>query len=124
VAAAAQTRLVGLARFRATVKAAGADMADMKDANQRAAAIVASEGSSRAPKASGALAGSLVPARTLARARVSSSLAYAGVIHWGWPARGIPARPFLTEAATSTQPQWLAAYEHDLQRIADSVKGA
>lgn len=118
------TKIVGLTRFRATMKAAGADMADMKDANQRAATIVASEGTSRAPRRSGALAGSLRPARTLARARVSSSLAYAGVIHWGWAARGIEPREFLVDAAEATQPQWLRAYEDDLQDIVNTVRGA
>lgn len=122
--AAPVVKVEGLTRFRATMKAAGADMADMKAANVRAAAVVAAEGSSRAPKRSGALAGSLRPARTVGRARVSSSLAYAGVIHWGWAARGIPPREFLVDAAEATQPQWLRAYEDDLQDIVNTVRGA
>jgi hypothetical protein len=114
----------GLSRFRSTLKKAGVDMADMKAANTKAAQIVAREGQTRAPRRSGKLAGSLRPARQVARARVYSSLVYAAVIHWGWPDHHIKAQEFLVEAAVDTQPEWLREYERDLQRIADSVRGA
>lgn len=117
-------RIEGLTRFRATLKRAGADMADMKAANQAAARTVAEAAAAGAPRRSGKLAGSLRPARQVARARVSSTVPYAGAIHWGWPRHNISANPFLTRAAEQTQPQWIRQYEQDLQRIADSVQGA
>jgi hypothetical protein len=117
-------KVEGLAAFRRSLKQAGADMADMKTANQAAAQTVARAGSARAPRRSGQLSGSLRPARQLARARVTSSLPYAGVIHWGFPQHNIDANEFLLEAATETQPEWLSEYERDLQKIANTVHGA
>lgn len=114
----------GLSRFRSTLKKAGVDMADMKAANTKAAATVAREGETRSPRVTGKLAGSLRPARQVARARVYSSLVYAGPIHWGWPAHHIKAQEFLVEAAAVTQPEWLGEYERELQRIANTVQGA
>jgi phage gpG-like protein len=120
----AEVRIRGLEKLRRTLKAAGVDMADMKAANTRAAQTVAREGETRSPRRSGKLAGSLVPARQVARARVYSNLVYAGAIHWGWPKHNIRAQEFLVEAAVATQPEWLGEYERELQAIADSVQGA
>lgn len=116
-------KIEGLAAFRRSLAKAGADMADMKRANETAGQTVARAGSSRAPRRTGALAGSLRPARQAARARVSSTLPYAGVIHWGWPEHNISPNEFLVEAAVETQPEWLRDYETDLQRIANTVHG-
>jgi hypothetical protein len=124
VGAAAVVRIVGLNQFRASLKKAGVDMADMKRANQAAAETVAKAGAERAPRISGTLAGSLRPRKQVARARVESLLIYAPVIHWGWPARNIEPQKFLTEAADATQPEWLAQYEQELQRIVDGIHGA
>lgn len=121
--AAPVVKVEGLARFRATMKAAGADMADMKAANTRAASTVASAAVALAPRRSGDLAASMQPAHQVGRARVVSAVAYAGVIHWGWPARHILPNRFLLDAARLTQPEWLGAYEDDLQHIVNSVKG-
>jgi len=114
----------GLSRFRSTLKRAGADMADMKAVNQRVGDMVALVGASQAPRRSGNLAASLRGARQVARARAYSDVIYAGPIHWGWPARNIRAQQFLLSAAIQTQPHWLALYERELQRIANSVQGA
>lgn len=120
----ATVEIEGLARFRYTMKRAGADMADMKDANTRAASTVADAAVALAPRRSGDLAASMKPAHQVGRARVVSALAYAGAIHWGWPLRGIAPNRFLLDASRLTQPQWLEAYEHDLEQIVASVKGA
>ena len=115
----------GLYRLRTTLKKAGADMADMKAANQAVERTVQKRGAEIAPRGkTGKLAGSLKTPKLQARARVSSNLIYAGVIHWGWPARNIRAQPFLEQAAQQTQSQWLGDYEKSLQQIANSVQGA
>ena len=124
MAAATVARIEGLSRFRSTLRKAGADMADMKRANQAAAETVARAAADRAPRRSGTLAGSLRPRKQVARARIESLLIYAAPIHWGWAARNINPQPFLLEAATGTQSEWLAQYEADLQRIVDGVQGA
>lgn len=118
-----EVRIRGLSRLRSTLKKAGVDMADMKTANTQAASTVAQAASARAPRRTGALAGSLKAARQVARARVYSNTPYAGAIHWGWPSHNIRAQKFLVEAADETQPQWLGTYERELTRIANTVQG-
>ena len=99
-------------------------MADLKAANVKAADTVATRARSIGPQRTGRLVGSVVPAKTVGRARVRSSLVYAPVIHYGWPKRNIKPQPFVIDAALETQPEWMADYEADLQRISNTVKGA
>ena len=51
-------------------------------------------------------------------------LPYAGPIHWGWPARGICAQPFMTDAAADTEPSWTRTYRAEVDRILDRIEGA
>lgn len=99
-------------------------MADMKAANVEVATTVVNRARSIGPQRTGRLVGSVVPAKTVGRARVRSNLIYAPVIHYGWPKRHIKAQPFVMEAATQTQPEWMAEYEKALQQISNSVQGA
>lgn len=114
----------GLSKFRSTLKRAGADMADLKEANIQVGNTVATRAKSMGPQRTGRLVGSVVPAKTVARARVRSSLIYAPVIHYGWPKRHIKAQPFVLEAAAETQGEWMADYERSLQKISNTVQGA
>ena len=117
-------QIKGLTRFRSTLKKAGADMADLKAANVKAADTVVTRARATGPQRSGRLVGSVVAARTVGRARVRSNLVYAPVIHYGWPKHDIKAQPFVLDAAIDTRPEWMAAYETDLQTVANSVQGA
>lgn len=89
--------------------------------------MVAAAGRARAPKLTGALAGTVRPSGTKTRAVVRAGFArvpYAGPIHWGWPARGIAAQPFLSDAATSTEPAWQNIYLDAINKTIDKVEGA
>lgn len=52
-----------------------------------------------------------------------ASVPYAGPIHYGWPAHGIEANPFVTDAAQATEPLWLPKYETDVNAVAHSLDG-
>ena len=52
------------------------------------------------------------------------SVPYAGVQEFGWPARGIPAQPYLTAALVEIEPQILDLYHAELESILARVKGA
>ena len=117
-------KIRGLTKFRATLKAAGVNMADMKDANVAAARTVQQRSQAIGPQRTGALVGSLRTPRAVSRARVSSSLVYAPVIHWGWPKRNIRRNRFVMRAAEQTRPVWMDEYEASLQHISNTVKGA
>lgn len=121
-----QVQIDGLGKLRRALREAGDDLADLKDANAAAAALVAGAAAARAPRRSGRLAGSIRGNRAAGRASIlagGAAVPYAGPIHWGWPARGIEAQPFATEAAAATEAAWLSIYEHDLQRVLDTVNG-
>jgi hypothetical protein len=122
----ASVSVVGLARLRRDLRGIGADLADLKDANQRAAGIVQQAAASRAPRRSGKLAASGRASRTAGRATVmfgGARIPYAGPVHWGWPARGIEPDPFIPDAAQATESLWLPAYEADLNKLAGSLDG-
>lgn len=118
-------RVEGARQLRSTLRAAGADLDDLKRAHAAASELVAR--AARAPVRSGRLQSTIRAGQTRTAAIVRAgykSVPYAGPIHWGWPARNIAANPFLTEAAQSTEPQWITQYEQDVERILDQVQGA
>lgn len=119
-------RVEGAAELRRTLKRAGDDLSDLKDAHREAANIVTVASRVKAPKRTGQLAASVrgSGAATTATIRAGrSSVPYAGPIHWGWPARGIPANPFITEAARATEPVWTHGYEAAVEKILHRIKG-
>jgi hypothetical protein len=120
-------KVEGARQLRATLKAAGDDLGDLKDAHREAGTIVANAAGGRAPRRTGALAGSIRAAGTKAGAVVRAGGArapYAPYVHNGTPARGIPQNPFITEAAQATESRWVAGYGTAIERIVDKVKGA
>lgn len=122
----AHVRVDGLGRLRSALRGMGDDLADLKAAHAAAAGIVAAAAAARAPRRSGRLAGSVRGNRAVSRAQVrggGARVPYAGPIHWGWPARGIAGRPFISEAAQATEPVWLPAYEAAVSRAVDKVAG-
>jgi len=122
-----KVRIEGLNTLARTMRKAGEDLADMKDANVRAAAIVVARAAAIAPRRSGRLAATLRTSRVAGRARVMGGRAnvpYGPPIHWGWQARGITADPFISIAAQDTESQWLPQYLDDVQKALDKVEGA
>lgn len=117
-------RVEGLGELVRALRQAEAGLDDLKGANQAVARIVLGQARSLAPHRSGALAASGRANRAARKANVvfgSARVPYAGPVHWGWPARHIPAHPFVTDAAGRTQSQWVAAYEAELQALLDTI---
>lgn len=120
-------RVQGARELRASLRRMGADLADLKAANARAAAIVAAAAAARAPRRTGRLAGSIRGNRAVGRAQVlggGARVPYAGPIHWGWPSHHIEPQPFASEAAQATEPTWLPAYQQDIDAAVARVHGA
>lgn len=96
------------------------DLGDLTAPNREAADLVLA--SAQPPRRTGRLAGSLhVDAASADAAVVVSDLPYAGVIHNGWPARQITAKPFLTDALATTEPQVIDVYA---EHLADILRSA
>lgn len=117
----------GARQLRRTLKRAGADLADLKAAHADVAALVASRARPRAPRRTGALDATTRSSGTQAAAIVRAGTAgvpYAGPIHWGWPARGITAQPWIADTAADTEDAWARTYLRALEHIIDQVEGA
>jgi hypothetical protein len=126
VAAPIGIRVEGGAKLRRALRDADASMADLKALHSRIGALVAASASGRVPRASGALAGTIRASGTASTTTVRAgyaSIPYAGVVEWGWPARNIGAQPYLTTAASDTEPQWLGVYTGGIQGILDDAAG-
>jgi len=122
----AEVRVQGLNELIRTMKKAGEDLSDLKDAHARAGQIVANYARTIAPKRSGKLAGTIRAAKQVRRARIQAgraSVPYANPIHWGWPSRHIEPNPFLSIAARDTESQWRTYYEKAVADALAKVRG-
>lgn len=110
-------RVTGLRKTVRALEAAGVQAQDMKDLMHSLGVIVVSAARPNAPALSGALRGTLRAGRGKTKAVVRAGGArvpYAGVQHYGWPARGIKATNFLTDAVQSTRSQTFAALDEGI----------
>lgn len=93
---------------------------DMKAAHKEAAEIVAQRALTLVPVRSGKLRDTIRAAGTQKSGRVRAGFArvpYAGVIHFGWPARTISPHPFLYDALDARRSEVLATYERNIEQI-------
>lgn len=121
---ASSVQVIGDEQLAATLHAAARDIEDLADAQARISQLVTSQAAVMAPRRTGALAGSLQPDPQPHEAAVASSLAYAGVIHYGWPRHNIAARPFADRAVQAMESQVVNLYLQDVQSALNRVKGA
>lgn len=116
----------GARELRRTLRAAGDDLEDLKAANLQAAQIAATAARARAPRLTGQLAGDIRASGTKTAGTIRAGrkkIPYAGPIHWGWPARGIEARPYITEGAQATESIWVPLYQELMDEALSKVKG-
>lgn len=109
-----RVRVEGLRKTVRALEGAGVASQDLKDLMHSVGGIVVKAASPNVPTLSGALRGSLRAGRGKTKAVIRAGGArtpYAGVQHYGWPARGISAHPFLAQAVTSTRGRTLSALD-------------
>lgn len=111
--------VTGIAELNRKLTAAGADAQDMRDLMHSLGNIVIAH--TRVPRDSGELAGTLRSGRgktkAVVRAGYAKRGAYAGVVHYGDPHRGIRGQPFLTDALKRSQIQVVAALSDGMDDI-------
>lgn len=113
-------RIEGLRRTLRAMEAAGVAAESMRDLMHSIGLIVVGAARPSTPVLTGALAGTLRAGKGKTKAVIRAgraSVPYAGVIHYGWPARGIQARPFLTSAVQSTRSQTFSALEEGIDQL-------
>lgn len=99
--------------------------AELKKANREAAEIVAYEAQTIVPVAkTGNLLESIRASGTQTSGVVRAgraSVQYAGVVHFGWPARNRQPNTFLYDAADSRVDEVVRQYEAAIQAVADQL---
>lgn len=114
-------RITGLGDTVRKLERLGVSTDDLKQAFGQIAEEVARDAGRIVPVQTGALAGTIRPARTknkaVVRAGTGARVPYAGVINYGWPAHGITPTEFLTRPANSDLPQKSAAIERNLAAL-------
>ena len=94
-------KIQGGKELRRELRKMGDDMQDLKELNLDVATIVSERAKDIVPRRTGNLADTIRPSGTKTAGRVRSGfkrVPYAGVIHFGFPARGIKPQPFLYDA--------------------------
>ena len=124
-------KIEGGRQLRRTLREAGDDLTDLKDANAQAASIVSNRAKSWAPARTGRLQSSVRSSGTktagIVRAgnnrKSKNGVPYAAPIHWGWKSRNIKANPFLSYSAQATESTWIRLYEQLVNKTLSKVKG-
>lgn len=114
-----RVRVQGLRDVLRKLNQAGADAEDQKALMHKLGNMVID--AAAPPVLSGQLAATMRAGRGKTKAVVRAGYAarapYAGVIHYGWPARNIPANPFLTDALRSSQARLFQALENGIDEL-------
>jgi len=119
----------GLKQIQREVRSVDRDLAkEMRAAGKSAAQIIADQGEIEAPKRTGRLAASVKSVAQTNSAAVKAGTAarvpYAEPVHFGWPARGIKANPFLYRAIAKTSDRAAAEYEKKIGELAGRIRTA
>jgi hypothetical protein len=114
----------GAKALRSQLRAAGVDLADLRRAHRSVADLVTTASRPTAPVASGVLAASVRAAGQAGAALVragSAGIPYANPIHWGWPTRHIPARPWLWDTVEQQSDRIVDTYQAAVQLLLDAI---
>ena len=115
---AGQIGVEGARELRKALKTVGDEAkAGLKDVNVEVAEIVARAAVTRVPSRSGALRETVRAAGAQTRASVKAGfkkVPYAGVIHFGWPARKIAPQPFLYDALDARRDEVVDTYANGM----------
>lgn len=122
-------KVEGLNRLTGTLRAAGAEIQELKDLNLRAAQTVLQAAIASAPvgdSRGGHIRDSLRAAGTQRMGIIRAGGAkqpYGNYIHWNNKLNRYQGNPWLSNAAQQTEPIWVAFYFKELERITDKVSG-
>jgi len=116
----AVVRVKGLNETLRALNKLGADFEELKDANKELGDEIASRAAALAPRLTGRLASSIRANRAKKRVSIkagSARVPYAGVIEYGWPARGIEPQSYLRKAAFGKKDYIMEKYEDNIKSL-------
>jgi hypothetical protein len=112
--------VTGQRQLKRSLKNIDGAMADLKLIHADAAKIVETRAETLAPRRSGKLAKSVRSSGTKSAGVVrsgSSSVEYAGPVHFGWPAKNIAPQPFLYDALDQRSDEVIAVYQRRVNAV-------
>ena len=113
-------KATGVKDLRRELRRMGDDLEDLKTLNLDVATLVSDRAKDLVPRRTGNLADTIRPAGTKTAGRVRAGfkrVPYAGVIHFGHPARGIQPQPFLYDALDQRRSEVFDAYFKGVKKI-------
>jgi len=113
-------KATGVKELRRELRRMGDDLEDLKALNLDVATLVSDRAKDIVPRRTGNLADTIRPAGTKTAGRVRAGfkrVPYAGVIHFGHPARGIQPQPFLYDALDQRRGEVFDAYFKGVKKI-------
>lgn len=125
---ASRVEVEGASELRRAIRQARAsDIARrLRAANKTIAQEIVDRALPHVPVRSGRLKASVKAASTITAAMGKAGspvrVPYAPVIHWGWPARSIPRRPFLSDAAASVEDDVADRYLAELDKALEELR--
>lgn len=114
----------GLRETVRTLEKLGVEVQDMKDVFVGIGNLVAADARRLVPTKTGRLAASIKPTKTKNKAAVkvgSARVPYGGSIEYGWPRRGISAKPYLRPAIDSNKQKAISLMEDGLRDIINAL---
>lgn len=113
-------KATGVKELRRELRKMGNDLEDLKALNLDVATLVSDRAKDIVPRRTGNLADTIRPAGTKTAGRVRAGfkrVPYAGVIHFGWPARRIQPQPFLYDALDQRRNEVFNRYFDGIKKI-------
>ena len=113
-------KATGVKELRRELRRMGDDLEDLKALNLDVATLVSDRAKDLVPRRTGTLADTIRPAGTKTAGRVRAGfkrVPYAGVIHFGFPARRIEPQPFLYDALDQRRGEVFDAYFKGVKKI-------
>ncbi len=113
-------KATGVKELRRELRRMGDDLEDLKALNLDVATLVSDRAKDLVPRRTGNLADTIRPAGTKTAGRVRAGfkrVPYAGVIHFGFPARRIQPQPFLYDALDQRRGEVFDAYFKGVKKI-------
>lgn len=113
-------KATGVKELRRELRRMGNDLEDLKALNLDVATLVSDRAKDIVPRRTGNLADTIRPAGTKTAGRVRAGfkrVPYAGVIHFGFPARRIQPQPFLYDALDQRRGEVFNAYFKGVKKI-------
>jgi HK97 gp10 family phage protein len=115
----------GADRLASTLRKAGADVSDMKAANQRVGEVVAVRARQLAPRDTGWLRDSIKAGKRVRGAQVrAGGRRYVWVQNYGSAKRHIRPKMFMQNALEQKQDEAIDLYFEEMERIMSKVQGA